>query len=207
MESPLLILLLFAGAVYVARIWYADLRAETAGRPNKNALQGATPVGMTAVLIGIIGAIILVAVETSGELALGVAAEQSDISALFLLSMIGAGIIEEVIFRGYFVVQKRGTAWLVASILGFSLLFALLHYQYYIDFSTEGDQSTLTINIGAKEGWTLAMLFLNSLWFYSLRFFKWNPNRSLLPCFAAHIASNLSVFLVKLAQGHVTTWW
>jgi hypothetical protein len=51
----------------------------------------------------------------------------------------------------------------------------------------------------------LLLLFLNSIWFYTLRFCKWNPRHSLLPCFAAHIASNVMVFVVKLAQGHVTS--
>ena len=78
------------------------------------------------------------------------------------------------------------------------------HYQYYTDIPEDGTWRDLTFMIDAKSLWTLLLLFLNSLWFYWMRFSKWNPNRSLLPCFVAHIASNLGVFFVKLVQGHVT---
>ena len=206
-DSPLLIIVLFAAAVYLAKIWYDDYRAADSGKPNPKALPGATNASLKLVWIGIAGAIALVAIETVGEISLGVSDEQSDIKAIALLSLIGAGILEEVIFRGYLVIQSKGRAWLVASIVGFSLIFALLHYQYYMDLSKEGDDWILQIEIGAKEGWTLLILFVNALWFYSLRFLKWNPTRSLLPCFVAHIASNICVFVVKLAQGHVVGLW
>ncbi len=206
-DNPLLILVLFAGALYVFKLWLDDYRANSAGSPNERALPGATSVSLKPVWIGIIGALLLVAVETGGEIVMGVSDEQTSIPAIFLLMMIGAGILEEIIFRGYLVIAGRGKALLVTSVIGFSLFFALLHYQYYTDFTTEEGNAQLTIHLGAKESWTLLLLFLNSLWFYTLRFFKWNPHRSLLPCFAAHIASNLAVFLVKLAQGHVSSLW
>ena len=206
-DSPILTLVLFAGAVYLAKLWYDDYRKADSGDPNPRPLPGATGASLKLIWIGIIGAILLVAVETAGEISLGVSAEQSDIRAIALLTMIGAGIIEEIIFRGYFVIQTRGRAWLLSSIIGFSILFALLHYQYYINLTQHEETWTLTIDIGAKEGWSLFILFINSVWFYSLRFLKWNPTRSLLPCFLAHIASNAAVFIVKLAQGHVTGLW
>jgi len=206
-DSPLISFIIFAGALYLAKLWRDDLLLAKAGNPNPRALPGATSVPMTAVWIGVIGAILLVLMETGGELALGVSGEQTDIAAIMLFSMVGAGIIEEVLFRGYFVIKSRGKAVLVASVVVFSLLFALAHYQYYTDIEKIGEDVQLAISLDRKVGWSLLLLFLNSIWFYTLRFFKWNPEQSLLPCFAAHIASNLAVFLVKLAQGHVTGWY
>ncbi len=203
-DSPLLVLIVFAGAAYLAKLWLDDLRAGRGGDPNPKALPGATTAPLAAVLAGVIGAVVLVGIETAGELAMGVSEEQTDITAVFLLAMIGAGIIEEVIFRGYFVVTGKGRTALYLSILGFSLLFALLHYQYYVEIPEGGISEGLTLVLDSKTGWSLLLLFLNSLWFYTVRFFKWNPRHSLLPCFAAHIASNVAVFGVKLAQGHVT---
>jgi len=55
------------------------------------------------------------------------------------------------------------------------------------------------------------MVFLFSFWLYAMRFPlrypKLNPSRSLIPCIAAHLAKNLGVFVIKLAQGHVSGWW
>lgn len=206
-ESPFLAIIIFAAALYLARLWYADYTSAKSGNPNPKALPGAARAPAKLIWAGIIGALVLVAAETIGEISLGISGEQSDIKAIALLSLIAAGIIEEVIFRGYLVVQNRGRAWLITSIIGFSFLFAMLHYQYYTEIENTGDNMSMVINIGTKEAWTLLLLFLNAIWFYSLRFARWNPQRSLLPCFAAHIASNIAVFVVKLAQGHVTGLW
>ena len=132
-ESPILIIAVFAGALYLFKLWRDDMLAAAAGKPNPKALPGAVAAGPIALAIGAAGALVLVLVETAGEMALGVSAEQTDITGLFLLAMIGAGVLEEVIFRGYLVVQGKGRRMLVGSIIGFSLLFALLHYQYYIE--------------------------------------------------------------------------
>ena len=51
------------------------------------------------------------------------------------------------------------------------------------------------------------MIFAASLWFYTVRFFGLNPQRSLLPCVAAHAAKNLGVFTIKYVQGFVGGWW
>ncbi|MGC9450556.1 MAG: CPBP family glutamic-type intramembrane protease [Oceanipulchritudo sp.] len=203
-DSPILILIVFAGALYLLKLWREDLLAEQTGHPNPRALPGAAPVPAIALWIGGIGAVLLVLLETAGELALGVSAEQTDITFLFLFAMVGAGVLEEVLFRGYLVVSNKGRKLLISSIIGFSLLFALLHFQYYTEIPEEGAWWEFQFAIDTKAGWSLLLLFLNSLWFYTVRFFKWNPRHSLLPCFVAHVASNLGVFLVKLLQGHVT---
>jgi membrane protease YdiL (CAAX protease family) len=204
-DSPILILGIFAGALYLAKLWRDDYLCEVAGSPNPRALPGATPAAMGTIWLGIAGAVLLVLLETGGEIALGVSSEQTDIAAIFLLVMIGAGILEEVLFRGYFVIQTKGKKIFYLSIIGFSLIFTLLHYQYYAELEETASGYNLIINADAKAFWSLLLLFLNSIWFYTLRFCKWNPRHSLLPCFAAHIASNVMVFVVKLAQGHVTS--
>ncbi len=162
---------------------------------------------MIALWVGIAGAVLLVLLETAGEIHLGVSGEQTTIPAIALLSMLAAGVIEEIIFRGYLIVDKKGTNMLIVSAMGFSLIFALLHYQYYTEIPEDGSWRELSLVIDSKSLWSLFLLYLNSLWFYTLRFFRLNPQQSLLPCFAAHIASNFAVFLVKLAQGHVVGWW
>ena len=35
----------------------------------------------------------------------------------------------------------------------------------------------------------------------------WWRIHPLIPCIAAHLAKNLGVFVIKLAQGHVSGWW
>lgn len=203
-DSPLLVVALFAGAIYLAKLWLDDLKLWRAGNPNPRGLPGATTASLAACAVAVVGAVLLVGVETAGEIGLGVSSEQSDITAIFLLAMLAAGFLEEVVFRGYFVISDRGKSILYASIVGFSALFALLHVQYYTEVPEDGSWTDFSFAITAKSSWTLLILFLNSLWFYTVRFFPLNPTHSLLPCIFAHMASNLAVFFVKLAQGHVT---
>lgn len=206
-DSPWLGLLLFAGALYVLKLWRDDLRHNASGTPKPGSFPGATPAPLWWVLVGVAGALVLVGIETAGEYALGTVAEQSDIVALSLFLFIGAGILEELVFRGFLVITGRGQRILWLSIVVFSLLFALLHVQYYLHWEEDAPWHAFTWALDGAAAWTLAILFVNSLWFYALRFLPMNPQQSLLPCFAAHVASNLGVFFVKLAQGHVTGWW
>lgn len=169
-------------------------------------LPGVSPAPLGWVAIGILGALLLVGVETAGEYALGVVEEQSKITAVMLLPFICAGFIEEFIFRGFVFKDGRGAKVLWWSIVLASVSFALMHFQYYLEFPDEGWMPE-SVKVDAKSGWSLLLLFLNSLWFYYLRFSGRNFERSLIPCFAAHIASNVGVFFVKLAQGYVTGWF
>jgi hypothetical protein len=58
------------------------------------------------------------------------------------------------------------------------------------------------------KGWfSTAMVFAMSLWMYAARLAAWNPQRSLLPCFAAHAAKNLAVVAVKAATGFMGGLW
>jgi len=111
-------------------------------------------------------------------------------------------VIEEVLFRGYLVIEHRGRALLWAGAVGVSFLFALLH-----PFLWEWNGRGLTVHFSAKAWFSTAVLFLTSLWFYTVRFFRLNPQRSLLPCFVAHATRNLGVLVIKYVEGFVGGWW
>lgn len=204
-DSPLL-LAAFAGAAgYVFSIWLGDLRH---GRAGPGAFPGATYCSRAAVFAAVAGALALLGLETGGEYALGVSDQQSNITALYLIAMVGAAFGEELIFRGYLVVTNRGRAALIAGIFGCSVLFALLH-PFLWDWKSPaaGQPSQLIFDFSLKAWWSTAMVALFSVWLYAMRFSKLNPSRSLIPCFSAHLAKNLGVFAIKLIQGHVTSWW
>lgn len=196
-ENPLMILLYVGVAAYVGHMYWGDYRAARSGQPNGGALPGATGAPLATYLIGVLGALLLLGLETGGEIALGVASEQSEMIWFFVFAIVAAGVVEEVIFRGFLVVENKGRALLISSCILFSLIFAIIHGHFW---STEdGFEWTFT----AKAFLSTGILLANSLWFYALRFAPWNPNRSIFPCMLAHAASNLGVFVVKLVQGYV----
>ena len=201
--DPLVVLLLIGASALLTRWWVMDYRAALAGTPNTKALPGATSASAGTLAIASLGALAILAAETGGEHVLGLSAEQSRMTALVgLYSILGAPVVEEVVFRGYIVIENRGRAALWAGVLGVSLLFALLH-----PFLWEWKDRGLTFNLGVKAWFSTAMVFAASLWFYSVRFFRLNPQRSLLPCFVAHATKNLGVFAIKYVQGFVGGWW
>ncbi|QYY35714.1 CPBP family intramembrane glutamic endopeptidase [Ruficoccus sp. ZRK36] len=208
-SDPLMIVILFAASIYLFKLWLDDFKANKRGEPNPKAFPGATACSALCVIVAVVGALILLAVETFGEIALGVSAEQSDITWLALLSICAAAFFEELIFRGYLVVTKKGTAALVGSIFIFSFLFAALHPFVWDLEMPEGVpgwqfwQGSLSFDFGVKGWFSTALVFANSLWFYTVRFYGLNKTRSLIPCMAAHLASNVGVFVIKLVQGHV----
>ena len=196
-ENPVMILIYVAMAVVVGNLYRTDFLAARSGQPSTNGMPGATSCDLGVWIIGVIGALLILAVETGGEMALGLVAEQSEMVWYFVFAIVAAGVVEEVVFRGFLVVDKRGKAALIGSCVGFSLLFAIIHGHFW---STEdGFEWTFTV----KAAFTTGILFFNSIWFYALRFGPWNPQRSILPCMLAHAASNLGVFVVKLVQGYV----
>ena len=196
-ENPLVIVLYVGVAIYVGKMYWGDYLAAKAGKPNASALPGAVVAPLGAFVIGTLGALLLLGLETGGEIALDVVDEQSDMVWFFVFAIVAAGVVEEVIFRGFLVVENKGRAWLIGSCAGFSLIFALIHAHLWT--TEDGFEWTFT----AKALFSTGILFANSLWFYAVRFGPWNPNRSIFPCMLAHAASNLGVFFVKLAQGYV----
>ena len=196
-ENPLMILAYVGIAAYMLHLYLGDWRSEARGEPNPKAMPGAKGAAVSVYWLGVLGALVLLGLETGGEIALGIVSEQSEMLWYFVFAALGAGVVEEVIFRGFLVVENKGRAALVASCVGFSLIFALIHGHFWS--TGEGFVWTFT----TKAWFTTALLFANSLWFYALRFGPWNPTRSLFPCMLAHAASNLGVFAVKFAQGYV----
>ena len=202
-DNPLLTLVFFGITAYLFKLWLDDYHAQRKAGVRANSLPGALPTTKFLILLGIIGALFLVLLETAGEYALGVSAEQTDIAAIALLALVAAGFGEELIFRGFLFIDGRGPRILWMSIVGFSVLFALLHVNYYLTWEDDAPWYAFSLDLNAKAAWTLSILFLNSLWFYFLRFGPLNGSRSLLPCIIAHTSSNVAVFGIKLMQGHV----
>jgi membrane protease YdiL (CAAX protease family) len=201
-DNPLLLAGMIIAAGVAAKWWRDDYRAARCGAPRPRAFPGVTPASSTALFVAAAGTLLLLAGETAGEYALGFAAQQSRMTALFGLYTLAAAFVEELIFRGYLVVENRGRAILVAGIAGASLVFALLH-----PFLWEWKEGALRFHPAPKAWFSTSAIFAGSLWFYAVRFMALNPMRSLLPCIAAHATKNLGVFAIKYAQGYVSGWW
>lgn len=194
--------------LYVAKLWRDDLRAKQAGRANPRALPGATPATLSSVIIASTGGLIIVGAETWGELALGLSGEQSKMTALFAAYTLVAALIEEIIFRGYIVLEKRGPLALWTSMVGASLLFTALHpFLWNWEGGLPWNDGHLNWTLGLKGWFSSAAVFVASLWFYFVRFARFNPHHSLIPCFAAHASKNLGVILIKAAQGFLVGWY
>ena len=197
-DGPLVGLVLLACAIWISKLWLDDFR----NHPERKvaALPGALPCSTVALWIASLGAIAILLAETFGEKATGLDTEQTAIAWHFLAAMVAAAVLEELVFRGYLVVTGRGRAALIASVLGFSLLFALAHPFIWTFKQDQG----LVLHFDDRKAWfTTSFLFLKSLWFYYARFAPWNPQHSLLPCVAAHLAVNLATFAIKAMQGYV----
>jgi hypothetical protein len=200
-DQPLLLLALGAGICVAGKWWFDDWRADRKGTPRPGAFPGATPADGRALGLAVLGAVTLLAIETGGEYALGISGQQSRITALFGIYTLAAAFLEELIFRGYLVVENRGRPALWAGVVTASALFALLH-----PFLWRWEEGALVWQFDRKAVFSTAMAFAGSLWFYTVRFWPLNPRRSLLPCIAAHAAKNLGVFAIKGAQGFVSGW-
>lgn len=201
-ENPWLLAGMIVAVGVTAKWWRDDYQSARRGPPNPRAFPGTTPASATALLVAAAGAGLLLAVETAGEYHLGLTAQQSRMTGLFALYSLAAAFAEELVFRGYLVVENRGRRALLAGIVGASVLFALLH-----PFLWEWKAGRLALHTDAKAWFSTGLVFAGSLWFYAVRFFPLNPSRSLLPCVAAHLTKNLGVFAVKYAQGFVSDWW
>jgi CAAX amino terminal protease family. len=201
-SNPLLLVIVGLASLYLGKLWLDDVRAAEAGKPAPRPLPGATRAHRGAILIAVIGALVLLAIETFGEHALGISAEQSTITWLFAIYTLAAPIIEEIMFRGFLVIDHRGPAVRWAGILVASAIFALIHAHLF-DWGDEGFALTLT----SKGFFTTGILFATSVWLYYARFASWNPSRSLLPCIAAHVAKNAGVVVIKASTGFIAGAW
>ncbi|MGF1483242.1 MAG: lysostaphin resistance A-like protein [Opitutales bacterium] len=208
-EDALFPLIAFAIGAYLAWLWRSDLLARRQGEEAKGALPGTTLCKPVALYIASAGALVLLGLQIVGEYGLGIVAEQTDIAWLFLLQMMAAAVVEEVIFRGYLVVQNKGKAVLWGGIVTVSLVFAVGHpHLWTLDFpdgvsAWEFWKGDFELHFDTKAIYSTSWLFVMSLWFYFVRFATFNLERSLLPCMVAHLIYNLGVFVTKLLQGHV----
>ncbi|MEI6861909.1 MAG: CPBP family intramembrane glutamic endopeptidase [Verrucomicrobiota bacterium] len=203
-DNPLLLLAVFAAGLYVAGLWWRDLRAARAGRPNPRALPGAVPATAQAGVIAAAGAVGITLLETWGESRLGLSQTQSKMTVLFGVYTLMAAFIEELVFRGFIVIEGRGAAAQWTGALGASVLFAALHP--FLWSWNHGE--AFRLNFTAKGWFSTGAVFTSSLWFYVMRFAaRLNPRGSLLPCFAAHGAKNLAVIAIKSAQGFIVGLW
>ena len=201
-DNPLLLAGMIAAAGITLKWWCDDYRRAALGTANPRAFPGTTPANRRAVTVAIAGILFLLAVETGGEYALGLTARQSHMTALFAVYSLAAAFVEELIFRGFLVVENRGLRARLAGIVAASLGFALLH-----PFLWEWNEGTLKFHGDAKAWFSTAMILAGALWFYAVRFFPLNPSHSLVPCILAHGTKNLGVFAIKYAQGFVSDWW
>lgn len=197
-NNPLALLLVAAVSAYVLKLWFDDYRLARRGTPNPRALPGAVPAPAAALVLGALGALVILGLETWGELRLGLAGEQSNMTLLFAGYTLLAAFVEEVIFRGYIVIENRGAAAKWLGVLAASVLFAALH-----PFLWDWKDGRVIWTFGAKGWFSTGAVFVSSLWFYTVRFATFNPGRSLLPCFAAHLAKNAGVIAIKAVQGHL----
>lgn len=201
-DHPALLVLMIAVGLYAFSLWRQDYLAHRAGQSNPRALPGATPAPLKASVIAALGALVILGLETAGEIRLGLSREQSTITALFGLYTLVAAFIEELIFRGFIVIEGKGRTMRWAGVLGASVLFAALH-----PFLWKWDDTGFAWAFTAKGWFSTATVFISSLWFYVVRFTSLNPARSLIPCITAHAAKNAGVIVVKLVQGFVIGWW
>ena len=215
-------------AAYFFRLWLEDYRQNrqqiyrdlAAGEPisfeiMQNGLPGSTPARWQAITIAVVGSLAILALEVAGEYRLDVVEDQTTMSVLLGIYTLAAAFIEELIFRGFLFFDRRGKWRLYSSIFGISILFALIHpylwsydvpenqppwlFWKWIGLNLYRDDGTLNI----QPIFSTCILFMNSIWFYYVRLFRLNRFRSLIPCVAAHLASNLGVFVVKAYQGKV----
>lgn len=200
-ESPLLLLIMTGVACYIGKLWWDDLRKNRSSNPHPQALPGTSDAPQRAYIIAGLGSLILLAGESLGEYQLGIVNEQSELTVLLALYTLAAPIIEEIIFRGYLVINRRGKVLQWAGIIAASALFALFH-----PFLWQWEEG-LVWTFTTKGIFSTTAAFVFSLWFYTVRFASWNPQRSLLPCFVAHGVKNLGVIAIKAAQGFIIGWW
>jgi len=195
-----------AAGVVVLWLWGNDYRSQKKqGKPVAGALPGAYPAPAAVSIVAVLGALTLVGLETVGEIHFGLVEEQSVLPWFALFAISAAAVVEELIFRGYLVVTTKGRALLILSILGFSILFALIHpFLWAYEPERAGGWWGLHFEFTFKAWYSTAFVLLASLWFYTVRFLPSNPHRSLLPCFAAHLAANWAVFAVKWQQGYIS---
>ena len=182
-------LLYCALGLFVLVAWARERRKRRlSGEPEKF-WPGTTYAPTGAYFIAAAGAILITIAEAAVEKRAGLTDQQSILPAIFIFQLLGASIVEEMLFRGFIAPGELIGRKLLALMLVGSLVFALIH----------------NFDLSTAEGKLNAIFaFITSLWLYVVRFNPLNPDRSLLPCFMAHTVRNLAVFGIKGAQGFIS---
>ncbi len=206
-DDPTFAIINFAIAAYLFYLWLTDFKFYSRqGETKKGLLEGAKPVSLRFCAIAICLSLLLLGVHTFSEISFGVQAQQTSVAPWALISWIGAAFVEELIFRGYLVIQNKGRALLLGSILLASVVFALGHpfmWDYTVGEGASVFDGVWSFKFSAQSILATLAVFECSLLFYLLRFIPANKNRSLIPCVCAHCAYNIGVFTVKASQGFV----
>ena len=198
MNDSILVVFIYCGiAVYLVNVYRIDIGKFIRNESNPKALPGASPASPLLLIASALGAFVLLGMAVIGEFALGLVEAQSELVWYFVFALLAAGIIEEVVFRGYLVVRGKGSFTLIMSCLFFSAVFALVHGGFW---ETENGFSW---NFSTQAFFNSLIWFVNSLCFYALRLGPWNPTQSIIPSIVAHVTLNLGVYIVKLGQGFI----
>lgn len=215
MDSPWIYVAALAVIPFFYRMCWQDYKAQASGETLPNALPGMTPVAVWVSLFSMLGVLVILGIEIAGEYRLGIVEKQSEMTIVFaLVTVFVAPLIEEVIFRGFLCFDKTKAA-LLASIVGGSVLFALLH-AHIITFETPDEDKLATsvelfggmwLQYGNGALLTTSILFVRSLWLYAVRFMPGNARHSIIPCVLAHMISNVGVVVAKGFQGKLSFAW
>ena len=217
-NDPAATLILIASSAYYMLLWLNEFKSNIKShQETTNIYPGTTMCNHKAVLISAAGAIIILSVETMGEITLNIKADQSHMTWLLAAYTINAAFIEEVIFRGILIFNNQPPKKLYTGIITISLIFSLLHpFLFKFDMGNEPTWKIILLwnwcdwiqpQLTMKSWFSFFMVFTTSIWLYYCRIAKWNKHQSLLPCFAAHVAKNIGVISVKFAQGFVSGLW
>ena len=182
-------LLYCALGLFVLLAWARERRKrKLTGEPEKF-WPGTTYAPPGAYFIAAAGVILITIAEAAVEKRTGLTDQQSVLPAIFIFQLLGASVVEEMLFRGFVAPGELFGRKLLALMIIGSLVFALIH----------------NFDLSQPEGKVSALFaFITSLWLYVVRFNPLNPDRSLLPCFMAHTVRNLAVFGIKGAQGFIS---
>lgn len=175
--------------LFVLIAWLRERRKRRRDGGPEKFWPGTTYAPAAAYYMAVAGALLITVAEAAVEKRAGLTDLQSVLPAVFLFQLLGASVVEEVLFRGFVAPGELVGPKLLALVLIGSLIFSLIH----------------NFDLATTEGQVnAAFAFITSVWLYVVRFNPLNPDRSLLPCLAGHAARNLAVFGIKWAQGFVS---
>ena len=193
------VILCVLAAGVIVKLWTDDYFAWRRGKPFERALPGATDAPVRLIVLSAAVSAGIVLVGALGDYAIGAVSFRSKVPAYYFFTLVSAAIIEELLFRGYCVIQSKGRRTFHVSVVFFSVVYAVLHGHIL----GHGKTGALQFVLAPGPMWWTFLALAQALLWYAVRFAPSNRNRSLLPSAAGHVAANVTVFLVYLAQGRV----